>query len=81
MIAFRTETNSVYEVDSSACRMRRLVGTHAPTPNQGADGVWRNYGLISAIEVGEPVLVIWEIGEDCTIRSTLTTDVVETTGW
>lgn len=84
MIKFTTETGSVYEVDASACRMRRLSGTHAPSTNQGEDSVWKNYGLISPVEAGSPVLVVWLVEPDDVnwkVRSTITSPVVDIERW
>lgn len=84
MIKFTTESGSVYEVDNSACRMRRLSGTHEPTNNQGPDGNWKNYGLISAIAVDSPVLIVWLVEPDDVnwkVRTTLTSLVVDIERW
>lgn len=85
MIKFKTESGSVYEVDSSACRARRLSGKRPPTPNQGPDGEWKTYGLISPVRIGKAVLFVWEIADDDVmdwrVRQTLTGDVIEVTSW
>lgn len=84
MIKFATESGSVYEVDTSACRMRRLSGEHEPTTNQGADGAWKNYGLISSIVVDSSVLVVWLVEPDDVnwkVRTTLTSLVVSIETW
>lgn len=59
-MVFRT-SNSVYEIDSSGKRIRRLEGKENPTPRQGKDGEWRRYSMASEVEVGQPFAVVWDV--------------------
>jgi hypothetical protein len=54
-----TETGSIYEIDPVFKRMRRMAGTHDPTPNQRGDGQWRAYNEITTPVVGERLIVAW----------------------
>jgi hypothetical protein len=73
LIRFATE-NSVYEVDVTNKRVRRLVSTHEPTPRQGADGEWKEFASMSLLlAVGECVFFDW----DDFGHGTLTSPVVE----
>jgi hypothetical protein len=59
-VKFTTVSGSLYEVDATNKRIRRLSGNKPPTERQGND--WKQYDSISAIEVGQPVLIIWNEG-------------------
>jgi hypothetical protein len=72
-LIFATE-NSTYEVDRNGHRIRRLNGTHVPTPRQGEDGAWKHYEQISAVVVGAEVLIIWQF-DDGIARATSTSRV------
>lgn len=72
---FRTETGSVYELDWQGNRIRRLAGTHAATPAQGADGEWVTYRACSLPVRGQYVSIVWRDGEraaPATITSAVT---------
>jgi hypothetical protein len=67
---FITRTGSVYQIDTTNKKIRRLEGKANPTPQQGTDGEWKSYERISClsdlltegegkIEVGEGVLIVW----------------------
>ncbi len=56
---FTTETGSVYEVDETNRRIRRLTGAGKPTERVG-DG-WREYASIG-VTVGEESMIIWPEG-------------------
>lgn len=55
---FKTETGSIYEVDTQNSRARRVSGVTAATKRFN-DG-WRNYVNVSPIEVGGYVVFIWD---------------------
>ena len=76
MISFKTETGSIYECDEERRRIRRLSGTHEPTPNQGEDEEWQSYLKTSPIEVGQGVLIVWRI-EGNVLKRTFTSEVTE----
>lgn len=58
---FRTHTNSLYEIDFTGKRIRRLHGEKSPTVRMGQDGDWRPYESVhpDPIRVGEQVMIIW----------------------
>lgn len=65
--------NSVYEVDWSGPRVRRVKGANDPTPRVGEDGVWRD-----AVSVGHGwggLLIVWEV-VDGIGKSTVTSHIV-----
>ena len=64
--------NSIYEVDEQNKRIRRLEGANDPTPNQGEDGVWREYFALQSVNGG--YLIVWDYGGN---RATLTSRVLE----
>lgn len=72
MIRFNTETGSSYEVDTNEKRIRRVMGTHAPTPRQGNDKEWKSYHWISDIELRKPVLIAWDAEGKATETSLVT---------
>ncbi len=74
MTTFTTETGSVYEVAPDRKQIRRLEGTHDPTPRQGPDGEWKEFISISQISIGSSVLIGWRIKGN-TLQGTLTSSV------
>lgn len=56
---FVTVTESVYEVDQEAKRIRRLSSSHDPTLRQGADGDWKPYKNLSGLEINQSVTILW----------------------
>ena len=64
--------NSIYEVDEQNKRIRRLEGANDPTPNQGEDGVWREYVSLDPCQGG--YLIVWDEGGN---KATLTSQVLE----
>ena len=81
-VEFVTETGSVYQLDETGHRARRLSGTQAPTARVGSDGAWRAYVTATPVVVGQPVVVVWAIDDEpdgtglLTARSTVTSPVV-----
>lgn len=83
----KTESGSVYELDLTGKRIRRLSGVAAPTARQGADGSWRAYDAIWPIEprVGRGMLISWadeSVGPAAapgTFPGTVTSNVAEIT--
>ena len=73
-IVFETVSGSVYEIDTLGRRIRRLEGSHEPTPRQGEDGEWREYQSISEVDEGKAVLIVWRYEGDIA-KSTITSDV------
>lgn len=61
---FVTITGSIYELDLSARRLRRLEGKLPPTPRQGVDGEWREYASVSIPRVGSSLLTTWRVVQD-----------------
>lgn len=76
MIQFKTESGSIYEVDTESKRARRVSGEHEPTERQGRDGQWRRYLWVSPIKVGLPVFFTWDV-EDIRYKGTLTSQAVD----
>jgi len=85
MIKVKTESGSVYEIDTDGKRFRRLSGERPPTARQGADGSWRGYARIdpSQLQVGLPIFIMWAVDDQgppaapgC-IPGTMTSRVVE----
>lgn len=74
IIGFSTDSGSVYELDTDRYQIRRCGGTHAPTPRQGDDGVWRDIWDVEMWDGG--LLIHWnEYGQ-----GTLTSHLVEVWG-
>lgn len=70
-----TRSGSRYELDLVGGRIRRLAGTHDPTPRQGPDGEWRCYESVSDVAVGQPLVVVWRTGDDGVAECTITSAV------
>lgn len=69
----RTRSGSAYELDEVRRRVRRLSGTHSPTPRQGPDGAWKPYhhvgagtilGPLGDVAVGFTMMICWMIADD-----------------
>ena len=76
---FKTETSSIYEVDSINKKIRRLEGVANPTPRQGLDGEWKPYLQLDNCSVGQQALITWRIEDGirkCTQTSLITELVV-----
>ncbi len=56
-----TRSGSRYEVDPAHCRIRRLTGTHDPTPRQGPDGRWKHYVELGGPIEGVPMSIVWDV--------------------
>lgn len=67
---FTTQSGSVYEVDVTNKKIRRLSGTTDPTPRQGEDGEWKSYedfgslteiliGNKGKLTIGESAVIVW----------------------
>lgn len=79
MKRFTTISGSIYEVNLAQNKCRRLLGLQDPTTSQGQDGEWRQCKLISPIEVGLPVVFVWETimnSSDINLKSTMTSEVI-----
>ena len=69
-----TASDSVYELDESRKRIRRLSGNGDPTRRTGQDGAWREYESIQGacssgeIQPGFPVLITWPVPGTLTSR-------------
>jgi hypothetical protein len=70
-----TASGSIYELDTTRRRVRRVHGHHAPTDRQGHDGDWADYHAVNAPEVGRRLLIVWDV-EGVTAKATVTTPVV-----
>ena len=73
---FKTETSSIYEVDSISNKIRRLEGVANPTPRQGPDGEWKEYLSLDNCNVGQQALITWNIIEGVA-KCTQTSLIVE----
>lgn len=73
---FITETGSIYEVDESNNKIRRLEGSHDPTPRQGPDGEWKEYLRLSSIQIDKSVIIIWKM-EGLVAKTTITSHITE----
>ena len=76
---FVTVTGSLYELDLTGRKIRRLEGKGSPTPRQGKDGEWKDYVAVSIPCVGSPLLVTWRVdAEDGTtwFRMTATSKIL-----
>lgn len=74
VLLISTEAGSLYEFDVTNSRVRRLRGTHGPTPRQGADLEWRSYVEISKPTLGLPLAIAWRVFDgiaECTVTSTV----------
>lgn len=70
---FKTQSGSLYEtreVDGTS-QIRRISGTHDPTPLQGPDGIWKPF-TSGQIRVGSRVVIMWP-----EFKATLTSPVTE----
>lgn len=86
MMRFTTASGSLYEVDFSQKRIRRLSGKNDPTPRQGADGEWKVYEEISSFSgvenemvIGSPAIIVWNKSSSnmqLEVKTTLTSDIV-----
>lgn len=67
---FITLSGSVYDVDTTNKKIRRLNGKADPTPRQGEDGIFKSYeGLGSVTQlllgdenkltIGEGAIIVW----------------------
>lgn len=71
---FLTESQSIYQVDYDNMQIRRLSGI---TPHQN-DGVFKTYGYISEIEVGNRAVVLFESeDQESGLRMMRTSKVVQ----
>jgi len=61
--------NSTYHLDPAGARIRRIKGAYAPTRRQGTDGEWKNYAMISEVQVGESVIIVWTISDGVAIST------------
>ena len=72
---------SAYEVDQAEQRIRRITSTHAPTPNQGDDQIWKHYWHLSW--VGKRLLIEWGIdntNDGDVLRRTMTSEIQSVDG-
>lgn len=67
---FKTESGSVYHVNYGKQQIRRVCGTHDPTPNQGEDGLWKTYRNLF-LTLGRVAVIHWGPGK-ATITSLVT---------
>lgn len=79
MLTFKTETGSIYKVDTENKKICRMYGVKDPTERQGQDGEWKDYYAISSIEVGRSVVICWELVGMVVGKTTMTSLVVEVT--
>jgi hypothetical protein len=75
-----TYSGSIYEVDSTLHRARRLIGNGPPTERVG--DTWREYARLE-LEVGQSMVFIWEFiikeNEIPIAKSTITSKVLKIT--
>lgn len=75
---FVTESGSLYEVDLSEKKTRRLIGVSNPTSRQKNDGEWQTYQYIFPTDgpvKGKPVVFVWDIKQSGIAPSTVTSTV------
>lgn len=61
MIRVNTQSGSVYEVDETNMKARRVTGVRSPTFRFSEDGRWRTYEELF-LNQGESMVVVWEFG-------------------
>ena len=66
-----TTLNSVYEVDTTGRKIRRLSGKNAPTQHTGTDGVWQEYADLTRNGAGG-LFIVWDAE-----RATWTSEVLD----
>jgi hypothetical protein len=82
-LAFSTTSGSHYELDTDRHRIRRLRGSHPPTPRQAADTEWRCYHAVALVwyapaEPRPSLLIIWDAAGAATVTSMLPAADVKT---
>lgn len=77
---FITASGSMYEVDTDAKKIRRLIGKDNPTPRMGKDGEWRSYREVHPwpLQKGQSVVIAW--GSDVELQEE-TKAIVEAGGF
>jgi hypothetical protein len=73
--------NSTYQIEDrdGVTWVRRLAGRADPTPRQGPDGEWKHLAIPIPFEdilLDVPLIFVWNILEDGTMQSTMTSNVV-----
>ena len=64
---YTTRSGSVYEVDDTNLKIRRLTGSKDPTERQGKNGEWKAYHSITLLNEG--LLINWDGDIKCTLTS------------
>lgn len=59
MITFITQSGSVYNVDTHNKQIRRAYTTEESGESRRVSGDWRDYRVVSDIQVGESVIIVW----------------------
>lgn len=72
-----TQSGSIYEIDTTLNRSRRLIGNGPPTERVGE--TWREYARLE-LEVGQSMVIVWEFdNENAIAKCTLTSIVLRIT--
>ena len=72
---FKTESGSVYEVNESTKKIRRIFGKGSATPRQGKDQEWKDYLSITTT-YDNCLLITWSI-ENNVAKTTMTSPLIE----
>jgi hypothetical protein len=75
MITFRTETNSLYEVDTKNAKVRRVTGAKPATVRMGEQS-WKKFMACNDPHVGENVVFVWNIDDKGIAQTTMTSRVI-----
>ncbi len=73
--AFYTETGSIYELDKTNKRIRRVFGVSEPTPRMGADGSWKTYERLYIEDLC--AVIVWKVRDDGVTEATRTSRLVK----
>jgi hypothetical protein len=65
--------SSVYEVDQSTRRIRRVQGDRSPTARTGLG--WRTYRELQ-VEVGRSAVILWALTPEGILQTTVTSTVM-----
>lgn len=77
MLRFLTESGSIYEIDHTERKVRRVSGKGPGTPRVGTDGSWRTFMDLNQPTVGNAVLIQWRLNPDSGALETTLTSAVQ----
>ena len=76
---FLTESGSLYELDTTNKKIRRLNGLNDPTTRNGSDGEWKVYEDILNVKLGSSVVIVWGDNVEPLIKNDIGRTMVKTT--